>query len=298
MTALHTSLEAWQSDANSLVYKTHQVFYKQAGSGPVLLLIHGFPTASWDWHKVWPDLIHQFQVVAPDMLGFGFSDKPRPYPYSITDQADLLEHLLRNLSVDSFHILAHDYGDTVAQELLARQNEGSLQSPIQSVCFLNGGLFPGVHKPRLIQKLLASPVGRLLTPFLGKRNLSRTFQNIFGKNSQPTSAELDAFWQLIDYDNGKEVIPLLIRYMAERRTHEQRWYAALQQSSIPMRLIDGCADPISGKHLAEHYRKHVPLADVIELEGIGHYPQTEAPLLVTTHYLEFFNQHFRAPALT
>ena len=85
-----------------------------------LLLIHGFPTASWDWYRMWPDLVQEYHVLAADFLGFGFSDKPRNYPYSILDQADLLEALLREKGIGRVHIISHDYGDTVAQELLAR----------------------------------------------------------------------------------------------------------------------------------------------------------------------------------
>ena len=61
--------------------------------------------------------------IAADFLGFGFSDKPRNYPYSILDQADLLEALLREKGITHVHIISHDYGDTVAQELLARFQE-------------------------------------------------------------------------------------------------------------------------------------------------------------------------------
>ena len=57
------------------------------------------------------------------MIGFGWSDKPRNYAYSIMDQADLHEGLLSDLGVRKALVLAHDYGDTVAQELLARDLE-------------------------------------------------------------------------------------------------------------------------------------------------------------------------------
>lgn len=81
---------------------------------------HGFPTASWDWHKLWPEFVKHYRVIALDMIGFGFSDKPINYHYSIGDQADLQQALLTSLGISSIHLLAHDYGDTVAQELLAR----------------------------------------------------------------------------------------------------------------------------------------------------------------------------------
>ena len=95
----------------------------RAGEPPTLLLLHGYPTSSWDWEAIWPELCTRFRVVALDFLGFGFSEKPYPYDYQIREQADLVEALVADLGLTRFHVLAHDYGDTVAQELLARQNE-------------------------------------------------------------------------------------------------------------------------------------------------------------------------------
>ena len=284
-------IERWLQAGKSFNWNGHRIFYREAGRGEALLLLHGFPTASWDWHKVWPLLEERFHLVAPDFLGFGFSDKPRGYNYTIARQADMVEELTNCLGIRNFHILAHDYGDTVAQELLARHNkkEGNFGGglAIQSLCLLNGGLFPEAHSPRLVQHLMASPIGRLLTPFFSKRTLARNFNAIFGPDTPPTPEEIDEFWSLITYNKGKGVMHRLIRYMPERRQHRERWVGALQQAAIPLRLIDGATDPISGRHLAEHYRQLIPDPDVVFLEGIGHYPQTEAPEVMLQHFLEF-----------
>lgn len=100
-----------------------QWFYISADAAqcPVIVLIHGFPTASWDWWKIWHKLRANYRLIAMDMLGFGFSDKPAGHPYSIMEQADIVEALVRDKQLQQFHVLAHDYGDSVAQELLARQ---------------------------------------------------------------------------------------------------------------------------------------------------------------------------------
>ena len=130
---------------------------------PPLLLIHGYPTASYDWVRVWPRLAARHSLYALDLLGFGRSEKPRDTDYPIELQADLCMALLDDRGVGNAHVLAHDYGDTVAQELLAREREGQLR--IASMAFLNGGLFPETHRARPIQKLLANP---LLGPLLAR----------------------------------------------------------------------------------------------------------------------------------
>jgi len=288
------TLHNWQALGRHFDFDGHTIFYVDTHTQPQthtqphpLLLIHGFPTASWDWSRLWPELSEHFRVVAPDMIGFGFSDKPRDYPYRIMDQADLMEALMAHLGLAEVHLLAHDYGDTVAQELLARQRSGQLSFRLLSVALLNGGLFPQTYRPRLIQKLLMSPMGTLLAPLMGRASLKRTFRRIFGPDTPPTEADLDDFWALIEFNAGKRIIPKLIRYMKEREAHADRWTPALQKAGLPLRLIDGAADPISGQHMAEYFHKLIPRPDVVLLEGIGHYPHWEAPRLVLEHYLAF-----------
>ncbi len=289
------NFQQWKTSGQYFKYKDHQIFFQQTtGQGEALLLLHGFPTASWDWNKVWPPLASRFRLIAPDYIGFGYSDKPRPYPYSILDQADLVEALLEEQQISSVHVLAHDYGDTVLQELSARyidrQQTGASGLILQSIVLLNGGIFPDAHQPRFIQKALISPFGFLLLPFLNKSTLRRNFLAIFGKATPPTPQEIDEFYALMDYNRGKYIFHRLIQYMAERRHHRKRWLNALQQSPAPLRLINGPADPISGQLMIDHYREVIPEPDVVVLEGIGHYPQTEAPDLVLQHYFEFIDQ--------
>ena len=75
--------------------------------------------------------------------------------------------------------------------------------------------------------------------------------------------------------------------MRERKQFFDRWVNPLLESDVPMRLIDGPEDPVSGRHLAERYRELVTDADVVYLEGIGHYPQTEDPDGVIQNYRSF-----------
>jgi pimeloyl-ACP methyl ester carboxylesterase len=255
-----------------------------AGREP-LLLIHGYPTSSFDWHHVWPALAERYSLIALDLLGFGASSKPRDERYAITTQADLCEALLDYFGVERPHVLAHDYGDTVAQELLAREREG--RRALASVCFLNGGLFPETHRPRRVQTLLAHPVaGPLLSQLMNLRSFTRTMRSIAGK-TPPTDEELRDLWSLTIQDGGRRALARLIDYMAQRRTFRERWVGALVASTLPRRLICGAVDPISGRHLAQRYTELVPQPDVVLLEDVGHYPQLEAPRAVIEHYLAF-----------
>jgi len=220
------------------------------------------------------------------MLGFGFSDKPKQ-AYSISNQADIYCALIKKLNIKSCHIISHDYGDTVAQELLARHNEGVLPFNISSLHLLNGGIFPETHRPVLMQKLLLSPLGSLLVRLMTKKTLAKNLKKIFGPNTPPSAQEETDFWSLIRYKNGHLVMHKLIYYIVERRVNRARWVGALQSTKIPLRLTNGLFDPISGAHLVARYQQLIPNADVICLKNIGHYPQIEDPEAVVTAQLDF-----------
>jgi pimeloyl-ACP methyl ester carboxylesterase len=286
-------LEDWRRAGQSFRHKGHQVFFHEEGpaAAEALVCIHGFPTASWDWHRLWPELTRRFRVLAIDMLGFGFSDKPRRYEYTTFDQADLHEELLAERGIRSTHLLAHDYGDTVAQELLARFEErlaaGTPGLELRSVCLLNGGLFPETHRIRLVQELLKSPLGFLVGRLMSERRFGKSLGAVFGPNTRPSKAELREFWQLVNFNRGPLVAHKLIRYVAERKRHRARWVGVLERTGVPLRLIDGPEDPVSGRHMGERYRQLVPRPDVVFLGGIGHYPQLEDPPGTLRAFLEF-----------
>ena len=278
-----SSLEAWRRGGQRVAYRGHSLFVQQEGraqrDGEAVVLLHGFPTASWDFRHVWDGLAAQGRVVTLDLLGYGFSDKPRTYPYSVFDHADQVEAVLAALGVRRFRLLAHDYGDTVAQELLARQLERPTREPrIEALCLLNGGLFPETHRATLTQRLLVSPLGPLVARGMNARSFRRPFAAVFAAASQPSAADLDDAWALLAAGGGTHRIAhRLLGYMAERRRHRARWVGALTASPVPVRLINGADDPVSGAHMAARYRELVPDPDVVSLAGVGHYPQLEAP---------------------
>ena len=274
------TLQQWFDSGQFLKVNGNNIFYTHSGEGVPVVFIHGFPTSSWDWYKVWHQLKPSFHCITFDLLGFGFSDKPLQ-TYTIAEQADIVCAVLEKLNIASCHIVSHDYGDTVAQELLARRQGGVLPFDICTVSLLNGGLFPETHRPVLTQKLLLSPLGKLAVRLIKKRSLERNFKRIFGPDTSPSETELDQIWASIIYNHGHLVMHKLIAYMTERRKNRTRWVGALQQTNVPLVLINGLADPISGEHLVTRFEQLVPQGEVIRLPEIGHYPQLEDPQAVS-----------------
>ncbi|MEM9836216.1 MAG: alpha/beta hydrolase [Bacteroidota bacterium] len=278
----------WQRTAQYLDYEGHRIAYYQAGTGPKLTFIHGFPTSSHDWVRVWSRLQDQYSLLALDLLGFGQSSKPRPHSYNFTQQAHIVRAVWQHLGITQTTVIAHDYGSTVALELIAQQKEGDFTGAstvkaahplpqLQQVLLLNGGIVQGVYRPRIIQRLMASFLGPALGLVLGRGSLARNFRAIFGPQYPLTDAEIDDFWSAIEVSNGKWALPYIGRYLHERAARHRRWEAAIANPGVPLHHFWGLFDPISGQAMVDAMQDLNPQLQGQALDGVGHYPQWEKP---------------------
>jgi pimeloyl-ACP methyl ester carboxylesterase len=208
------------------------------------------------------------------------------------DQAALIEGLLTELRIDRVNILTHDYGVSVAQELLAREQDRTRSRKkgglaIETVCFLNGGIFPEGHRPRFIQQLLQSPVGWIVAKLINEAAFRTAFLEVFGPATKPSAELTHQLWQVITHNKGHEISHRLMTYIAERQQNRERWVNALMNTRARLRFINGSLDPVSGRHMADIYTQLILNPDVVHLPEVGHYPQMEAPEAVLEAFLAF-----------
>jgi pimeloyl-ACP methyl ester carboxylesterase len=270
----------WIAENDTLVSRRgHRIAFRRRGAGPTLLLLHGFPTWSYDYAEVASDLARDHDVITLDFLGYGASDKPNPYEYSVAESADIVEDLTAHLGVKSTRLVIHDYGGIVGQELVDRANRGQLGFAIDSIVMLNCGIVYSAYRPTRAQKLLIMPVvGKLLASRVSAARIRSLLDEVRG--SRLTETEFDDLWLGMSRENGNKLWHLLIKYNAERAIHHRRWETALANWDGPLYLVWGPDDPVSGRHVLEQAVKVLPHATVTELAGVGHYPQSEAPQAV------------------
>jgi pimeloyl-ACP methyl ester carboxylesterase len=262
------------------------VFVQRAGAGPLMTLLHGFPSSSHDWAKVAPTLAADHALLMPDFLGFGASDKPPDHAYAIYEQADLVEALWALHGVESTRLVGHDYAVSVTQELLARHAEGALGVELTAVHLLNGGLYPDLHRPEPVQTAL-------LDPEQGPQVSAMINEDLWVAAMKPTfAADYDCaqdsqdIWRATSRADGHRIAHLLIRYMTDRVAHEARWVTALQTTRVPLSFVWGMLDPVSGAHMAERIRERLPDAPFVALDDVGHWPPLEAPERVAAALLQ------------
>ncbi len=270
----------WIAENDTLITRRgHRIAYRRRGTGPTVLLLHGFPTWSYDYAEMAGDLAVDHDVVTMDFLGYGASDKPSSYTYSVAESADTVEDLVAHLRLTSVRLVVHDYGGIVGQELLDRANRGQLPFAVDDVTMLNCGIVYSAYRPTRMQKLLILPVvGKLIA---GRVSAARVRSALDAVRGTPLSAdEFDDLWLGMSKDDGHKLSHLLIKYNAERAIHYQRWESALAEWTRPLHLVWGLADPVSGRHVLEQAVKVLPRAAVTELPRVGHYPSSEAPQAV------------------
>ncbi|MET9122226.1 alpha/beta hydrolase [Streptomyces sp. NPDC004528] len=270
------------------------VFLRQDGpvDGHPVTLLHGFPTSSHDWAAIVPDLAAAgHRVTTADFLGFGESDKPYPHDYSIFEQANLIEAVWDFTGSECTALVAHDYGVSVGQELLARNPDR-----ITSMTWLNGGIFPDLHRPIPEQKLLSGPAGAEAAEQLDEEKFIISINRLIGERPLPQEL-LHDMWLSARARDGLRVFPLILHYMEERRENSVRWTDALRSYGGPEQFIWGPADPISGAHVIPRIREVAPQAKLTVLDGnssIGHFPQIEAAEIVGPMLTDWLNSTWAA----
>ncbi|XP_042592392.1 mesoderm-specific transcript homolog protein-like [Cyprinus carpio] len=316
---LSPALNSWRTSGHFFTFRGNHIFYKESvgvvGSSDVLLLLHGFPTSSYDWYKIWDPLTQRFnRVIALDFLGFGFSHKPRPHRYSIFEQASVVETLVAHLGLSEqrINILSHDYGDTVALELLYRSDHNrSGHITINSLCLSNGGIFPETHYPRFLQKVLKDSgfISPVLTRLINFQFFSRGIKDVFGPYTQPTEAEFWDMWTGIRFNDGNLVmdrcpnfsmcctcnaLPLIItvtNYLLKRSAMGSAIELINHFNLFIVQIIYCPLDPVNPHpEFIQLYQKLVQRSTVSVLdEHVSHYPQLEDPTGFFNAYLSFIN---------
>ncbi|MEL6687834.1 MAG: alpha/beta fold hydrolase, partial [Pseudomonadota bacterium] len=163
------TFDQWRSVHPAFDHKGLSQTYVDTGNvegenRPVILLFHGYPTWSYDWVDVIGPLSVGHRIIAADWIGYGLSDKPSRH-VRVDEQINRLVALLDHLGVEDFHLVAHDYGSTCAQEMLDRPD---IAARTKTLTLMNGGVIFSAYKPTQTQKLLISPLGSLVSRFLSK----------------------------------------------------------------------------------------------------------------------------------
>ena len=240
-----------------------KVFHTQAGDEhkPTIVLVHGFPTSSFDFRPLFELLRDDFHVCALDFPGFGLSDKPVDgFVYSLSQDAQLLWDFISGvLGLQECIVFSHDRGDSVVLRFLQLYQAAATRPFVLRHHFLtNANLYLPLANLTTFQKAMLDPVGSAaavtrVTPQLLAEGLGET------QYSPPLAAsdpEVQALTEHFAFGNGVQVLPATIQYLNERKKFEVGFLASLAASDVPATLIWGAHDMVSPLRVAHHVWDH------------------------------------------
>ncbi len=245
---------------------------------PVMVILHGYPTSSYDYHKVLNRLAQKYRVILHDYLGFGFSDKPTKHIYTVIEQANMAIALWEKLKLESLVMLSLGYGGSVATEVLAQHEEGKIPFQLEKIIFCNGNMHPELSNVTLIHKLLISSVLGYLISHLGTYNLmKRQIRNLYYDASKISEQELKAMWEIGIFNKGRRVFQKISRYLKEREKFSDRWVGALRETNIHCVIIWSKNDPTNNIIVANLMSIEIPFNELYWVDNTGYFPMMESP---------------------
>jgi pimeloyl-ACP methyl ester carboxylesterase len=268
----------WARHGDLATFNGRRIFINdRPGEGPPMVLLHGYPSSSFDWREQF-ELLPQRRLIAFDFLGFGLSQKPPEQVYSLHMQADLVETIVAlRTGGGPIVLVAHDMGTSVATELLARDIEGRLPFALQSVLLFNGSMVLERASLTISQKVLRSRLGPLAARLSNERSFRLQFARIFSAAHPLSDTEAADQWALLAHDDGHRIIDKLTFYLHERMTFAPRWHGALRDWPGSLELAWAGRDPVCTEAVLEAVRELRPSAPLTRFPELGHYPQIEDP---------------------
>jgi pimeloyl-ACP methyl ester carboxylesterase len=269
-------VQQWQDSGEYVEVGGRRIFQvQQDGTGLPVVIVHGYPGSSFDFAGVLAGLDRP--VLVPDLLGYGFSAKPRDASYSLFDQADLMEELIARAGITECALVGHDMGTTVVAELLSRFNRGALTFHVSSVVLLNGSIFIDLAQLTRGQKLGLLAQGRAMPFSFPPAFLRRNLRESVAPGTNLGEAEIEDLFDLIRLEGGDRLLTRQINYVRERRRHQPTWTAAFVDFPGRLSAVWGVLDPIAIPAMPARLAELRPATEVELLDGVGHWPSIEVP---------------------
>ncbi len=250
------------------------IFLVDQGSGPPVLFLHGIPTYSYLWRDVTPQVALNHRTLAPDLPGFGLSEKRREWDYSVQAQADTVRSLLVQLNVERVAIVCHDFGALVAAELIAREPALCTHLIVLNTS-LRSKSWSGDVSPL---SLLGVPVlGELALAFSRKWMLEQAMRIYVDRKNRLTSEVMRHYWWPFRHGYCQTLLNMS-RSRAATESDFERWRTALGRLAVPCLIIWGAADPTFTPAEARDLECLIPAARLQVFDHANHFVPEDRPL--------------------
>jgi pimeloyl-ACP methyl ester carboxylesterase len=236
------------------------IHYVEQGSGPAVLLIHGFGGHTYSFRYTIPALATDYRVIAADLMGFGYSERPGAADYSLTAHAARMLRLMDELGIDRAAVVGHSMGGEVAMRMAA-------MAPERIVRVVLAGSVSGDRIPTL-------PVTPIIKPFLpAMRHLVRLtlLHRAVYDPAHLTPEVRDAYLAPTRLKGSIEGIYQLFK---DARSDRKIEYSRIKQ---PVLVLWADHERVVPRAALRRIQQHLPQADVVVIERAGHLLLEEQP---------------------
>jgi pimeloyl-ACP methyl ester carboxylesterase len=279
-----------------------EVFHVELGDvgAPAFVLVHGFPTSGIDWFDLAELLSSRYRVCALDFPGFGFSDKPLGWGYSLARDAELLEHYMAEvLSLDTAILYAHDRGSSVA---MIHTTGIESRVDVEHLFLTNGNICLPMSNLTEAQRVM-------LDPERGPAALARATpeqlavgmgQTTYWPPRGADDAEIQALTTTFSHGGGLEVLHETIQYLHERARDEESWLRALAVLEVPTTFIWGVYDTVSPPRVVNYVWTRYMMTkpgrnSLYYVPDASHYVQNDQPAAVVETILHALEASLDTP---
>ena len=261
-----------------------RIYLERSGEGEPVVLVHGFGASSYSWRKVMPALAREYHVLAPDLNGFGLTDRPGdPEAYTREGQIRLLLGMLDTMGIDAAHFVAHSYGASLTMTLAARHPER-----VRSMVLVDAAEpdFP-LKRRRWLANI--KPLVWLYVRGGGLRaaRIARLFRRAYHDDALVTEEVVDAYVSRMHVEGSVDAY----RKMTRPRRSVPRDTIRYADLNVPILVVWGEEDRLVRASTGEYYSGMLPDHRFVSIEGAGHSPMEEKPAEFLEHVRRFLGEH-------
>lgn len=251
----------------------HRIRYLESGSSKkVLVLVHGLGASADRWSRVIPLFARAFRVVAPDLLGSGYSDRPS-LDYTLDFFSGFLNDFFARIGISNLYMIGSSMGGQIAA-------------------------VHSISNPKNIEKLvLVSPAGFMKRStvaldayvmaalYPNRDNATRAFAMMGGSDAHADQDIVDGFVSRMMIHNSKfAFMSALLGLQNSKLAHSD-----LETISVPTMLVWGANDPVIPLKFADNFTSAIPNCRLHVMEGSGHTPYVHDPDAFVASVLKFFD---------
>ena len=274
--------ETMTETASTCTVNGYRLAYHSAGSGEVVLLVHGITTYSFIWRRIVPLLADRYRVISIDLLGCGDSGKPLDIPYSLPRHAELLRDFIREQGISPVHLVGHDIGGGICQVFAV--NHPEMLTDIVMVNSVGHDFWP-------VQPIIAmrTPIIRQLamaTLDIGAFRLVIR-RGLYHKDRLDETL-MELFWQPMRTREGRRAFLHFADCLNNRHLVEIE--SDLRRLALPALIIRGDGDVYLSSAIAEKLHDDIPGSRLVRIATGGHFIQEDEPEMVADALLRFYRR--------